>query len=258
MAPHPSRVTVESARRVSDCVTGLVRAQPFFGSLALRLPLCPDLTRKTLASDGQNIRYSPQWIADTDAHLVEAAIARVLLACALKHHTRRNDRDPERWQRASQLVTHGMLRDAGFTLPEDAEAWEGMSVEEAYNRLPEPEPEGGGSNGDPQPDAGMAMPGAAGADDDSRDSGDADDAGDSVSDDSRETPGDPDHGDDQNDPGQPEDEKSRDFGNGAASDAQKSHDPLGTGEVMDSFMHQDRAAGDSAGGGGGGFDEPDG
>ena len=47
--------------------------------------------------------------------------------------------DPERWQRASQLVTHELLRDAGFTLPPDAEGWEGLSVEQAYDRLPEPE-----------------------------------------------------------------------------------------------------------------------
>ena len=64
--------------------------------------------------------------------------ARVVLACALKHHTRRGDRDPERWQRASQLVTHGLLRDAGFNLPPDADAWDDISVEQAYDRLPEP------------------------------------------------------------------------------------------------------------------------
>ncbi len=38
MAAHASS---ESARRVSDCVTALLRDQPFFGSLALRLPIRP-------------------------------------------------------------------------------------------------------------------------------------------------------------------------------------------------------------------------
>ena len=57
----------ESARRVSDCVTALLRDQPFFGSLALRLPIRADATRETLASDGKDIRYAPQWVADTDA-----------------------------------------------------------------------------------------------------------------------------------------------------------------------------------------------
>ena len=150
------RVRSESAQRVSGCVTALLREQPFFGSLALRLPVRPDAGRETLASDGREIRYSPQWIAETDAHVIETAIARVVLACALKHHTRRGERDPQRWQRASQLVTHGLLRDAGFTLPPGAEAWDGISVEEAYDRLPEPDedepadgdsPDGGGGSG---------------------------------------------------------------------------------------------------------------
>ena len=79
-----------------------------------------------------------QWVADTDADHIKTALARVVLACALKHHTRRGGRDPERWQRASQLVTHGLLRDAGFVLPPEAEAWDGISAEQAYDRLPEP------------------------------------------------------------------------------------------------------------------------
>ena len=136
-APPRTRTGNESARRVSDCVTALLRDQPFFGSLALRLPIRADAGRETLASDGHEIRYAPQWVADTDADLIKTAIGRVVLACALKHHTRRGERDPERWQRASQLVTHGLLRDAGFKLPPDAEAWDGISVEQAYDRLPD-------------------------------------------------------------------------------------------------------------------------
>ena len=153
-----TRVQMESAERLSDSVTELLRKQPFFGSLALRLPLRADPTRETLASDGHEIRYSPRWIADTDAHLIETAMARVVMACALKHHTRRAERDPERWQRASQLVTHALLRDAGFTLPPEAQAWDDISVEQAYDRLPEPDEDGGGEDGTSPP-----PPGAAGA-----------------------------------------------------------------------------------------------
>ena len=124
-----ARVLGESALRVSDCVTELLRKQPFFGSLVLRLPLRADPTRQTIATDGQEIGYSPRWVAETDAHFIETAMARVVTACALKHHTRRDERDPERWQMASQLFTHALLRDAGFTLPPDAEAWEDLSVD---------------------------------------------------------------------------------------------------------------------------------
>ena len=146
-----ARVLSESALRVSDCVTELLRKQPFFGSLVLRLPLRPDPTRETLATDGHEIRYSPQWVAETEAHLIETAMARVVMACALKHHTRRGERDPERWQMASQLVTHALIRDAGFTLPPDAEAWDDLSVEQAYDRLPTPEDGDSGDDGDASP-----------------------------------------------------------------------------------------------------------
>ena len=146
-----ARVLGESALRVSDCVTELLRKQPFFGSLVLRLPLRPDPTRETLATDGHEIRYSPQWVAETEAHLIETAMARVVMACALKHHTRRGERDPERWQMASQLVTHALIRDAGFTLPPDAEAWDDLSVEQAYDRLPAPEDDDSGDDGDAPP-----------------------------------------------------------------------------------------------------------
>ena len=208
-----TRVHSESARRVSGCVTALLREQPFFGSLALRLPIRADATRETVASDGREIRYSPRWVAEAQAHVIETAMARVVLACALKHHTRRGQRDPEHWQRASQLVTHGLLRDAGFTLPPDAEAWDGISVEQAYDRLPEPDPEDddGDCGGNvPSGNGGAGAPNTPpetdpGGDDDSSRSDDA--SGDSN----------------------PQDGDNQDTG----ADAQPSCDPSGTGEVMD-------------------------
>ena len=109
--------------RLSECVTALLREQPFFGTLALRLPLVADPSRKTLASDGLNVRFNPDWVTDSGADAIQTALARVVLACALKHHTRRGERRIGRWQYASQLVTHGLLRDAGFTLPPEADAW---------------------------------------------------------------------------------------------------------------------------------------
>ena len=223
-----ARVTNESARRVSDCVTALLREQPFFGSLALRLPIRADASRETVASDGSEIRYSPRWIAETDAHFIETAMARVVLACALKHHTRRGERDPERWQRASQLVTHGLLRDAGFTLPPDAEAWDGISVEQAYDRLPEPDPGDGDGHGDSEDNAPSGGE-DAGAPDSQPSTGSGGDDDSSGSDD----PGDDNTGgsDDGSGDGDPQDGNDQRADNG--SDASPSSDPAGTGEVMD-------------------------
>ena len=218
----------ESARRVSDCVTALLRDQPFFGSLALRLPIRADETRETLASDGKDIRYAPQWVADTDADHIKTALACVVLACALKHHTRRRCRDPERWQWASQLVSHGLLRDAGFVLPPEAEAWDGISAEQAYDRLPEPSD--GGADQTP--------------------SGDGD--GNGRTDDPQLSDG----GDDQNAPSDPTDDVSpqeqdeprsgsNSSGSKLSGPAPGSHDPCGTGEVMDADERRDDGTGNS-------------
>ena len=215
------RARRESARRVSDCVTALLRDQPFFGSLALRLPIRADESRETLASDGRDIRYSPAWVADTDADVIKTAIGRVVLACALKHHTRRAERDPQRWQHASQLVTHGLLRDAGFTLPPDAEAWDGISVEQAYDRLPQPQ-DGDGKEGDSPPSAG------GGADPDApQPSGGDDDDGDTPADAAADR-------DPRTQPGS--------GGDGQADDS-PSCDPSGTGEIMDAPACSDGDAG---------------
>ncbi|MCY4550696.1 MAG: VWA-like domain-containing protein, partial [Defluviicoccus sp.] len=195
------------------------------GSLVLRLPLRPDPTRETLATDGHEIRYSPRWVAETEAHLIETAMARVVMACALKHHTRRGERDPERWQMASQLVTHALIRDAGFTLPPDAEAWDDLSVEQAYDRLPTPED--GGSEGEGDAPSGAAGAGGLAADQSSPD-GDDDDTGDGDPQDQDGGGGDPDEGD-----GHGQSRDGNDQGEDGASDAPPSHDPSGTGEVMD-------------------------
>ncbi len=230
MAPFTAMTGRESAHRLSDCVTALLRDQPFFGSLALRLPIRTDASRETIASDGHEIRYSPQWVADTDADLIKTAIGRVVLACTLKHHTRRRERDPERWQRASQLVTHGLLRDAGFTLPTDTEAWEELSVEQAYDRLPNPEDGDGEGNNSPTSGTGGNAAGAQSttSDDDPGGRGDPQDEEDPAPDAS---------GDDSGDTGGPSDvsdpQDKEGPGTGGGSDAPASFDPGGTGEIMD-------------------------
>ena len=209
----------ESARRLSGCVTSLLTEQPFFGSLALRLALRPDPTRETLASDGRELRYSPGWVARTDADRIRTAVARVVLACALKHHTRRGGRDPERWQRASQYVTHAELRRAGFVLPAGAEAWEEVSVEDAYERLGE-ESGGEDASGEARGGAGEAGDGGASEPSGPPGSGDAGPDGGEAS------------GSASGSEGSGEDGAAGEEGP-AGEGEPPSHDPAGTGEVMD-------------------------
>ena len=153
------------------------------------------------------------------------------LRAQTSHPAGRGGRDPERWQRASQLVTHGLLRDAGFVLPPDAEAWDGISAEQAYDRLPEPSDDG--------QDQSDACP-----------SGNGDDNGGAVG------PQAGDGGGDQNAPSDPTDDRNPqeqdEPGSGSSSAGSKpsgqmpaSHDPCGTGEVMDADERRDDATGQS-------------
>ena len=208
-----SRALTDAATRLSKCVTALLQDQPFFGNLTLRLPLRPDPARQTIASDGHEIRFSPAWVIDTEADLVKTALARIVTACALKHHTRRRNRDPRVWQLASQLVTHPILKDAGFILPEDAECWPDCSVEEAYDRLIDNDPGNPDPTADPdsqQPPANATgtAPSQTGPDGDSND-------------------------DNSSDPRS--DDEQTESGSQAPSSppAGASFDPSGTGEVLD-------------------------
>lgn len=138
----------ESGARVRACLKALLAKAEwhFFGNLALHLPIHEDLSRKTLASDGKNIRYNPHWVADNTSDTIKAALARVVLACALKHHTRRGERDYETWQKASYEATLPIMHDAGLVqYPASGEC----SVEEWYQRLYDGSTEdGGGDSGE--------------------------------------------------------------------------------------------------------------
>ena len=140
-----------------------------------------------------------------------------------KHHTRRGEREPGRWQHASQLVTHGLLRDAGFKLPPDAEAWDGISVEQAYNRLPEPRDGEGGGSDDPPSESDGGGAGGPQPDADDEDGNGDDDGGPGADDGNGPTGA-------SDDPDPQADDDPRADGQ---SDAPASCDPSGTGEVMD-------------------------
>ena len=126
---------MDEARRVRHTLRGLLASHPYFGSLALRLPIMADPSRENIASDGQSLRFNPTWVAQNTADDIKVRIADVVLGCALKHHTRRGERDYGRWQQAHKEVTLPLLRDAGLT---DEQGGRDMSIEECYQLIPEP------------------------------------------------------------------------------------------------------------------------
>ena len=129
---------IQAARRLSDTVISLLDRECFFATLAMQLRLISDPSRETFASEGKHLRYNPRWVMEaTGAHL-KTGIASLVLACALKHHTRQGERDPALYQIASQIVRHRLLKESGYDLPPNAPYLDlDVSVEELYERLAE-------------------------------------------------------------------------------------------------------------------------
>ena len=155
--------------RLRRALSSLLSSQPFFATLALRMPFIADPTRKTLASDGTHIRYNPDWVMESHGDEVKFAMSRIVLACALKHHLRRGDRHYQKWQMASHMVTTPLLRDAGLT---DEQGGVEMSVEQAYNTLPDMPDDDQPSQGDGDGEGGGDQQGKGQGDQDGDQDGD--------------------------------------------------------------------------------------
>lgn len=257
----------QAANRISEVRAELVMRKPFWASLAMKLTPVEDSSRETIATDGDRLAYNPEWVNEMDFEHLLSTVARVAFACALKHHTRREDRDYRIYQRASQLVTHPILKADGFNLPDSAEidpSLGDLDVETCYDVLKSreqpPTPQGDDSDDESQNDDNET-----GDDDSSSDGSDSPRSDDRPEDDDDdgsdgESDGSDSDGSDGSDPG---DDDSSDSSQGGADGAdgadgqdddetgqggdssgqggssQQSEDPGETGEIMDSAASSD-------------------
>lgn len=127
--------------KVTKAKTQLVMEYPFFGCLALRLITRETREIPTLATDGVSLYYNPEYVDKMDMELVRSAIAHEVMHCALAHPLRRYNRDPMRWNLATDYAINPILKDSGFKLHEswliDPEYFD-MDADTIYNKLPEP------------------------------------------------------------------------------------------------------------------------
>lgn len=126
----------EAQRRLGASVRNLLRDQPFFGLPALHLVPVADDDKKTIACDGVRLFYNPSWASSTPHDHLTYTLCRLVLACALKHHTRRGDRHYGIWQQASAMVCQAIMDHANIeTLPHLKTQSLDMSVSDAYDFL---------------------------------------------------------------------------------------------------------------------------
>lgn len=137
--------------RLLKARTALLLDEPFFGLLAMRLPLLEDLSCDTMWVDGVNMGYNPQFVEGCTDEELKGTICHEVLHVSNGHCWRQGDRDPEDWNKACDYVINPIVRDAGFKLPGNVlmdTRFDGKPAEEVYDVIYKPKPKNG--QGQPQ------------------------------------------------------------------------------------------------------------
>lgn len=144
-------INAEALKKLSVARAQLLlnKGQGFWGVLALRLKLVEDLGCKTLAVDGKNVFYNPEFVLSLSDSLCRSAMAHEVMHCVLDHMSRRTDRNPVKWNQAGDYAINLVLEEGGFEIGAGwllDKRYVGMSADDIYAQLPDP-PEDDDKNG---------------------------------------------------------------------------------------------------------------
>lgn len=122
--------------------TQLIFNHPFFATLILKLKLIEGSPSGTMATDGINLWYEPDFVNNLEVDEVIGVLAHEGLHCSLHHPTRCGKRDPKKWGQAIDYVVNPLVLDAGLVLPRDGNwlydtQYLNMTAEHVYDLLPD-------------------------------------------------------------------------------------------------------------------------
>ena len=136
----------------------LLNHQPFFGQIALNTPTIFTDSIETMGVDGVSLFVNPKFVEEKSQAELCGVIAHECLHVALLHPTRRGQRDPKKWNIATDHAVNLELLKAIraddsylMELPSDCLAdpqYDGMSADTIYNRLPDDKGDDGGDPGE--------------------------------------------------------------------------------------------------------------
>ena len=103
--------------KITKAKIQLILSQPFFATLLLSQRVQEDDSIKTAAIDGENIKYNPAAIDKMSIDEIKGLLCSAVLKVANLHHLRRNGRDPDTWNKASEFSVNPIVKDSGMKLP---------------------------------------------------------------------------------------------------------------------------------------------
>lgn len=122
---------------IQDIIEEICIKEPLFTSLVLGLKPIEDKNCPTLGTDGEHLLYNPEFFNTLTREQACAVVLHEVLHCAFHHIWRREDRDPMRWNMATDYAINTVV-DEVFKLPKGAlldQKYYGMAAEDIYDEL---------------------------------------------------------------------------------------------------------------------------
>ena len=112
----------------------------FYGNLALHLKLVEDESIPTMATDGKSIIYNKTFVDGLEDWELEYILCHEILHNVFYHLTRRDNREPRRWNMAIDYATNSILFKEFGKNPDGAlynHKFDGMNAEHIYSKIPD-------------------------------------------------------------------------------------------------------------------------
>lgn len=159
-------MVLDTQTRMTRARIQLCLRKPYLSSALMRFPLQQaDGIVSTLATDGYRIYWNEAFVKTLSDAELRGVLAHELMHILTQSVGRRQSRDQDLWNMATDYAINLVLVDFGFTIPKDGlvcKDYEGMSAEQIYELLAKKtkRPKGrqsasGGASGSDAADAGV-------------------------------------------------------------------------------------------------------
>jgi predicted metal-dependent peptidase len=138
----------------------MIYDHPFFASIVFGMPFIEDTTIPTAATNGLEVRFNPQWIESLTLPEAVFILAHETMHVVFQHCLDIGDKDPKRWNVATDLVINDLLTRGNVGrmpkggLLDPALVIKGNGTAEGVYRCLPTDPEGKDGKGKPGPQAG--------------------------------------------------------------------------------------------------------